>query len=229
MGVRADQAAEAIQHLIQQAHLQQGEKIPSQRQLSAQLNISRTALREGISTLIARGELRSEPGRGVFVLRDHDHGDFATLAWSNADISPSDVYQLRYVIEPFVTGLVATRITLAAVERLGENVAALRSALTEQQLERAADLDFQFHDMILGAAGNPTLKEAVMTRMRSYRSSQSLPFVKEQTLMETWREHRRIMLALKRHSTRSAIRAMRDHILRAALRGNNHFDIPTHG
>lgn len=228
MGIRADQAADAVQQLIRNEGLRKGEAIPSQRQLSERLEISRTALREGISALVARGELRSEPGRGVFVVRDYREPKPAAVDWPTADISPSDVYQLRYVIEPFVAGLVATRITPPLISRLEDNVSATRASLREGAMEAAAELDFQFHSLILETAGNPTLKEAAMTRMPSYRTSQSLPFAKQQDRMDTWREHRRIVLALKRHSSRSAARAMRDHILRAALRGGNKFSIASH-
>mgnify|MGYP000518139649 CR=1 FL=1 len=228
MGIRADQAADAVQQLIRDDGLRKGEAIPSQRLLSEKLEISRTALREGISALVARGELRSEPGRGVFVSRDHGDTKRGAVNWTTADISPPDVYQLRYVIEPFVAGLVATRVTPHVIRRLEDNVNAIRSSLLEGAIETAAELDFQFHSLILESAGNPTLKEAVMTRMPSYRTSQTLPFAKDKDRLDTWREHRRIMLALKRHSSRSATRAMRDHILKAALRGGNKFAISSH-
>lgn len=229
MGIRAEQAVDAIQELIRTNRLQKGEAIPSQRRLCEQLGVSRTALREGISTLIARGALRSEPCRGVFVARDHGDAAVVDSGWSNVDISPSDVYQLRYMIEPFAAGLVATRITPPVMQRLEANVDSIRLALQDETFETALELDFQFHSLILEAAKNPTLKEAVMTRMRSYRISQGLPFATGKDSMETWREHRRIMLALRRHSSRSAARAMRDHILSAALRGGHSFDIAGRG
>jgi len=225
MGTRADQVVAAIQQLVRDHRLQKGQAIPSQRRLCERLGVSRTALREGISTLVARGELRNEPCRGVFVARDRDQIDVGRSMWSNADISPSDVYQLRYVIEPFAAGLVATRIQPIAIRRLEENVNAIRDSLQDEAFETAVELDFQFHSLILEAAENPTLKEAVMTRINPYRVTQRIPFSSGKDAMETWREHRRIMLALKRHSSRSAARAMRDHVLRAALRGGYPFDI----
>lgn len=229
MGIRADQTVDAIQELIRVNRLQKGEAIPSQRQLCEQLGVSRTALREGVSTLVARGELRSEPCRGVFVARSHVEVAMVDSSWSTVDIAPSDVYQLRYMIEPFAAGLVATRITPPIMQRLEANVDSIRGALQDEAFETAVELDFQFHSLILETSDNPTLKEAVMTRMRSYRISQSLPFATGKDSMETWREHRRIMLGLKRHSSRSAARAMRDHILSAALRGGHSFDIARHG
>ena len=59
--------AREIQTMIRSGVLKAGEKIPSQREFSQTLGVSRASLREALLTLETLGLLKTEMGRGTFV------------------------------------------------------------------------------------------------------------------------------------------------------------------
>ena len=125
------------------------------------LGVSRTAYREGLRILIAKGLLESRPRAGTHVtprarwnLLDPD-----VLAWmfsSTPDpIFTRDLFELRGVIEPAAAALAATR-------RSAADLAAMRAALDAMRAEglaseRGQAADRRFHDTLLRASGNEAL------------------------------------------------------------------------
>src|SRR5690606_34972181 len=63
----ADIVAERIERLIMDGVLKAGQTLPSERRLTEKLSVSRTALREGLKLLRARGIIHTEQGKGSFV------------------------------------------------------------------------------------------------------------------------------------------------------------------
>ena len=59
--------AERIERLIVDGVLKMGQTLPSERRLTDKLGVSRTALREGLKLLRARGIIETSHGRGSFV------------------------------------------------------------------------------------------------------------------------------------------------------------------
>ena len=125
------------------------------------LGVSRTAYREGLRILIAKGLLESRPRAGTQVtprarwnLLDPD-----VLAWmfsSTPDpVFTRDLFELRGVIEPAAAALAAAR-------RSEGDLAAMRSALDAMRVEGLASeagqaADRAFHDTLLRASGNEAL------------------------------------------------------------------------
>src|ERR1700741_1466618 len=63
----ADVVVERIERLIVDGVLKQGQTLPSERRLTEKLGVSRTALREGLKLLRARGIIETSQGKGSFV------------------------------------------------------------------------------------------------------------------------------------------------------------------
>ena len=63
----ADVVAERIERLIVDGVLRSGQALPSERRLTDKLGVSRTALREGLKLLRARGIIETAHGKGSFV------------------------------------------------------------------------------------------------------------------------------------------------------------------
>ena len=65
----ADVVVERIERLIVDGVLKQGQTLPSERRLTEKLGVSRTALREGLKILRARGLIETSQGKGSFVAK----------------------------------------------------------------------------------------------------------------------------------------------------------------
>lgn len=68
----SDEIASRVRALIEEQQLEAGMKLPAERQLAAQLGVSRNSLREALATLVSEGVLVSRRGGGTFVRWQHD-------------------------------------------------------------------------------------------------------------------------------------------------------------
>jgi len=208
-------ALQAIRKLIADEDYRPGDALPSQRDLAERLGVSRTSLREALSSLSALGMVSVQPGKGVFVQATVPTG----FAWPFADhVSAADTFQLRFALEGFACGLAAATLTAAELDALQDNVEQMRLELRGGDFESASRLDFDFHRRILLASGNQAMCGIVTSRADIFLESQKLPFIRPERAMETWQEHRKILKALGRHASGPAQRAMQQHIRAAALR-----------
>ncbi len=128
---------------------------------SEALGVSRTAYREALRILVAKGLLESRPKAGTHVTPRSRWNllDPEVLAWmfsGKPDRSfIDDLYELRGIVEPAAAGLAAQR-------RSKDQLAAMRKALGEMReysldAEPGLAADQRFHRLILEAAGNETL------------------------------------------------------------------------
>lgn len=128
---------------------------------SGMLNVSRTAYREAVRILAAKGLVTSRPKIGTRVTpREQWHLlDPDVLAWmfgSNPDDDLLDgLFELRRIVEPAAAALAAARRSEAQVARMAAalNGMAVHTLATEQG--RGADQDF--HAALLEASGNAFL------------------------------------------------------------------------
>src|SRR3954453_389215 len=67
-----EEAAEQIAHKVRTGELRVGDKLPGERALAVQMEISRPTLREAVRILVDAGllEVRRGPGGGMFVTSD---------------------------------------------------------------------------------------------------------------------------------------------------------------
>lgn len=151
-----DAAIATIRDRIEAGVYPVGSLLPAQRQLSEELQISRASLREALSTLEALGMLRIRAGKGVYV-----ESAQATVAhaWRFAEqSSPPDTYQMRYALEGFAARMTAHVVTDDDIAWFEDNLAQLHVALTENALDEASQLDFDFHMRIIQLAGNAAIE-----------------------------------------------------------------------
>src|SRR6478752_1314730 len=78
-------AARLIQDMIQNGELAAGDKIPSQREFSTKLGISRASLREALLTLETLGLIKTEAGRGTFVVARGSATNSGMAPWRYSD------------------------------------------------------------------------------------------------------------------------------------------------
>lgn len=113
-------------------------------QLAQQLQVSRGPVREALQRLIQEGLVRSEPHRGVFV-RELDADEVR------------DVYLARAAIERAAVALVARAASHLVVAELGKLVERMERAADRDRWSAVADLDLQFHQVLVEASGSRRL------------------------------------------------------------------------
>jgi DNA-binding FadR family transcriptional regulator len=141
--------------------LGQGAQLDGEIEAARASGVSRTAYREAIRILVAKGLLESRPKAGTHVsarktwnLLDPD-----MLAWMFSGQPDErfvrDLFELRAIIEPAAAELAAQRRTEAHLAAMDESLAEMRrSGLAT---EAGQESDRRFHSAILGATGNEAL------------------------------------------------------------------------
>lgn len=128
---------------------------------SEALDVSRSAYREAIQTLAAKGLVESRPKAGTRVLpRDRwNLLDPDVLAWAfsgDPDVGYiRSLFELRAIVEPAAAGLAAQRRDKADLKAIKDALAAMRRHTLTTEAGRAADRDF--HKAILRATHNDAL------------------------------------------------------------------------
>lgn len=138
-----------------------GATIPPEPQLAEQLGVSRTALREAVKALSAKGLISSGPKVGTRVLPADQWNWFDpdVIVWqSKAGLTPEflrDLQETRRIVEPAAIRLAATRAQpedLAAAEQAYQGM--------RQAVEHGGDYvshDLRFHQALLNASRNRML------------------------------------------------------------------------
>ncbi|KVC57084.1 GntR family transcriptional regulator [Burkholderia stagnalis] len=219
-----DAAIATIRDRIETGVYPVGSLLPAQRQLSEELEISRASLREALSTLEALGMLRIRAGKGVYV---ESAQATASHAWRFAEqSSPPDTYQMRYALEGFAARMAARVVTDDDIAWFEDNLAELHVALTENALDDASQLDFEFHMRIVNVAGNAAIESILRSSADIMKESQRMPFYRRELLFSTWHEHRAIVDALIARDPAAAGAAIEAHISNAAQRAGVFFPTP---
>lgn len=134
--------------------------LPNEELLCQELAVSRTALREAVKVLAAKGLLEARPRIGTRV-RTKDQWNLLDpdiLAWRCATGVDADflrhLTELREIIEPSAAALAATSRSPEQLESIAQ---ALRTMETASTIAQWVQADLEFHTAVLKATNNPLL------------------------------------------------------------------------
>lgn len=202
-----------------------GERLPAERQLAAQLSISRASLREALSTLETLGLVRGEPHRGTFVAMDAATEDAPSAPLAGSPLwrfasryTLQEVYQVRLLTEAYAARLATMAITDAEVIELQRIIDEHKEATRKLDLVAASQTDFDLHHRILQIASNRILADLHETYRAVFEESQRVPIAQHARVWETVDEHEKLVQAIARRDPDGAEYYMRLHITRAADR-----------
>ncbi len=216
-----DQAVEIIHDRIQNGIYPVGSALPSQRELSSELGISRASLREALTRLAALGLLNIMAGKGAYVTALESQ---PVEQWNiQFKISLKDFYQLRYILEGFSALLACEYISDHDIETLNQHFQQLKTAIEAHHWTEAAEHDFLFHQLIIGLSNNQSIIQSLKNQTDWMKQSQILPFVQPNLAYKTVQEHEQILQALSQRNAAGAEKAMRLHIVGAAQRAGVYF------
>ena len=151
----ADAIAEHIQQLILEGSLQPGERLLSERELSAKLDVSRPSLREALDKLIALGLLTTNAQGVAHVSEDVGKSLRDPLVLlMDAPEAQFDCLELRSVVEAAAAGFAAERASDVDRDAIRRCFEAMVAAHEEQDVDRIAKADAEFHFAIYEASHN---------------------------------------------------------------------------
>lgn len=207
--------AQVITHIlgmIKKGQVKPGERLPTEKQLTEQLSVSRTCVREAIKSLESLRLIRVRPKVGAIVLEP------SPTALINAEHLSASAYlqqtdaliEFRKVLELGLAALAAEKSNESDWTAMRKALADYEHALNTDRIAHHANV--AFHRAIAEATKNPiavlvlqTISDALRERSRQMNE---VPGVLEVGLREHWRIYR----AIREHNVEKARNAMRLHM-----------------
>ncbi|WP_207459046.1 FadR/GntR family transcriptional regulator [Azospirillum sp. SYSU D00513] len=224
----ADQLYGQILEQIVSGTLNEGDRLPTEKDLSQLFGVSRPVVREALMRLHADGLILSQQGAGTFVRRRPPRGLVQFAA-------PSEIagllrcYEARIAIECEAAALAARRRTDEQLGRLRQLFESLRASVEAGEMDDKAD--YGFHRTIAEASHNHIFVELldglfpiVQVAMRTALSITGQgSATRRSTIVE---EHERIYEAIAEGDPEAARMAMHHHIDQVRRRVTDHHNQP---
>lgn len=203
--------ADALSKAIASDKYAVGDRLPSERELSAKFEVSRPIVREAIFALEADGLVEVRNGSGVYV-RSKKLGANATR---RGDVGMFELLEARRAFEGETAALAASRITDDEIEELRRLVTEMRKK-NSTDVEMSEEADMRFHMIIANATRNPAIIQTIESYWQARRfSPQSQYFLKKVRstgVAPNIDEHSEILSALEQRDPAAARVAMRSHL-----------------
>ena len=205
--------ANRIQALIGAENIGAGERLPSERDLAAKLEVSRASLREALIALELGGIVEVRGGSGVYVSEQLEEP---------ADVpevgpGPFEVLSARRMIEAEIASLAAKMATDSQIDAIMTAVLEMERNHDNRGSNEQADRNF--HLALARATGNSALV-GVIDYLWNQRGSLwhklKEHFQTEELRKQTLTDHRNILAAIASHDAAGARQAMRSHLERVA-------------
>ncbi|MBL4813147.1 MAG: FadR family transcriptional regulator [Rhodobacteraceae bacterium] len=148
-----------IEDMILGGVLTSGMKLPAERDMAAQMQISRPKLREALTALEQSDLIEIRPGEGAFIrqLTASAMAPALIKLYSRPPSAIHDHLDYRSVQEGFASRLAAARATQTDRDMLSEIIAQMRAAHAANDHDAGVRLDTGFHIAIANASHNRTL------------------------------------------------------------------------
>ena len=206
--------AEQIERMIYSSQIQPGSRLPSERELAAQLGVSRPSVREAMVALEIAGLIQIKTGSGIYVRNDIMPLETRrSHASDTQDAGPFEILEARLLLEPHIAAEAAKHATAEDIEKLKSILDGMRGVSDPQT---GLQHDRQFHFLIASSTKNMTIAKIVsdlwshnFTPMHSGISNLTGLFSTEDM---DYKDHSEIVRQIELGSASGARKAMRGHL-----------------
>lgn len=207
--------AQQIEQAILEKRYQPGSKLPSENELCDQFGVSRTSVREALTTLEAQGLIDIVKGKGMFVRQISSETvvaplqNYLKLSFDRSYVL--DLVHARQIIEPAIASYAALNYKERDLMLLQKNIKELKSC--EGGYLELANLDASFHMLLAHSSQNvivPLLLAPIHRLMPELKSSvyKTVGDAKESAIV--W--HQKILDAVITRDAKAAESAMSEHL-----------------
>lgn len=200
--------------------LKPGQNIGGEIERSEALDVSRTAYREAMRILTAKGLVESRPKAGTHVTPRARWNllDPEILAWMFSGQPDEDfvrdLFELRGVIEPAAAAFAAERRTEAHLNAMRDGIDGMRKF--GLATARGREADQQFHNAILEASGNEALASLSSSVGAAVTWTTYFKQQHQKAPRDALPDHARVLAAIEASNAKRAHAAMQE-LVSAAL------------
>ena len=186
-------------------------KLPSEKDLAIQFNVSKTAIREALKVLKERGLIKSKNGEGSFVTKPNITGIPSSLnrIVQVEKINDLDLHEMRMILESASARRAALHANTDEIAKMEK----LLIKLTEKAMipEERIDFDSQFHILIAKSGKNPLMGlfvEVMTSQLHNFMIKGGYHL----DIKKAYNEHKKIVDAIREKNPVKAEQAMRNNL-----------------
>jgi DNA-binding GntR family transcriptional regulator len=200
-GDSAERVREYLEKRIIEGDLRPGQRL-IEKDISQELGLSRSPVREALRSLTADGLVEFHPRRGGYV-----------TYFSLEEIG--DTFLVFEALETLSTGLAATGITGPQIKALRRLLLDMRRAVAADDVGKYFQLNARFHQTIYQAAGNRPLERLLLNLGKQLTRFRFAALGTPGRVAISLQEHRRLVAALERGDEARAIELARLSVIHA--------------
>lgn len=215
---------------IENGTLKSGDKLPTERELTLQLGISRIPLREALKALSTIGLLKTIHGKGTFV-NEFDEDYLSSILFFITVLDAKyvlELMQMRKIIESESARLAARYGTESQIKEL-EKINLDRLNLYNKNKDdltncrnKLRNLDRKFHELLIEMSGNKVFKSFYFAFLNIVEKHQILAVASHSKKRDSFYYHPEVIKAIKNKDEESAYEYMYKHLeeVELSIKGN---------
>ncbi|MGH2715448.1 MAG: FadR/GntR family transcriptional regulator [Thermoleophilaceae bacterium] len=158
-----EQVVQQLMRLMQEGALQPAQQLPSERELSKQLQVSRGTVREAVQFLHALGLVEIRHGSGTFVRASSGDRKGLSAEWRRWTLRHAgrihELLEVRKGLESLAAERAAERAAGGSLAGLSEAIDQMAAAVAAKDVALLVQADVLFHYALYEASGNDALVE----------------------------------------------------------------------
>jgi GntR family transcriptional repressor for pyruvate dehydrogenase complex len=210
-----EKVIDEIRNRLERGQLKVGDKLPNQNDLSSELGVSRTSLREAMKILDLLGVIEQRPGYGTVIRKEIPelNAKSAHLPLMSDVAATYELLEAREILECGAVRLAAQKASDAQIGALYDLVEKMEDCLKNDDRDAYKKNDQAFHGLISLASGNRFLNDPSIV-LNQYMAQ----FIDENIellpglVKESQKYHRAVWESIARHDPDGAENEMRRHI-----------------
>jgi len=206
-----------INEIVTRDNLRVGDKLPSERELSEQLGVGRSSVREALRALELLGLIETRRGEGTF-LKNYRHNRFIDILgyFLLRDAkTKKDLIEMRKILELDAVRLACRRATAKHFEEMERILAASWERLAKGEIP--TEEDYMFHRVICRSSRNSVLHRIWAPLVEYSESARSSSLAREGRAKTALEEHEQILEAIRSGDEEAAAEKMRLHLENSKL------------
>lgn len=214
----SDTVARQIESLILHGILRPGERLPSERELSERLGISRPSLRDAVSALQEAGLLTTRAGSGIFVAEvlGSAFSPALTDLFARHEDAVFDYLDFRRDLEGLAAERAARLGSDTDLSVIGTIFSKMEAAHLKRDPSDEARLDAEFHMAIIEASHNVVMLHMMRSMFDLLKQgvfyNRQVMFKQRMTRSSLLDQHRAINDALQARDPEAAKQAVETHL-----------------
>lgn len=199
--------------------LQQGDRLPTEREMAQQYGVSRTVVREAVRALTARGLVQAH-ARSRYIVSTPTQASVSQsittfLRAGMPELNYRKVMEVRFLLEVQIAGLAAERRTDDDLVKMND---ILRATPLAENVEQFVEVDMAFHSALAMATHNELYSLLLASIAEVMRAVRVLAFElnnEESRTERAYHYHSAIYEQVKQGDANGARAAMRQHMIEA--------------